>query len=70
MTESHRATAPIRDDARPAQHLPLPRIHAPTRPQRDRRPVRRPAELYEATRDEMVEAIPSLVEFLKTQVET
>ena len=25
-------------------------------------------KLYESTRDEMVEAIPSLIEFLKTQV--
>jgi protein-tyrosine-phosphatase len=27
-------------------------------------------KVYEATRDEMVEAIPSLIEFLKTQIST
>jgi len=65
MTESHRAI--IRQRARPApdhlylfrEFLPAPAVHEIGDPYGG------PLKLYESARDEMVEAIPSLVEFLK-----
>jgi protein-tyrosine-phosphatase len=68
MTESHRAMLQF-------SMTPVPRniyLFREFMPQRGHKeigdPFGGPLKLYEATRDEMVEAIPSLVEFLKTQV--
>lgn len=68
MTESHRAMLQF-------AMTPVPRniyLFREFMPQRGHKeigdPFGGPLKLYEATRDEMVEAIPSLVEFLKTQV--
>ena len=70
MTESHRAMLQF-------AMTPVPRniyLFREFMPQRGHKeigdPFGGPLKLYEATRDEMVEAIPSLVEFLKTQVKT
>jgi protein-tyrosine-phosphatase len=65
MTESHRAI--IRQRARPApdrlhlfrEFLPAPAAHEIGDPYGG------PLKLYEAARDEMVEAIPSIIEHLK-----
>ncbi len=66
MTESHRAI--IRMRARPAPaHLHLFRDFLP--PPADHEigdPYGGPLKVYEAARDEMVEAIPSVVAYLKT----
>lgn len=65
MTESHRAV--IRQRARPAPanlHLFREFMPAPA-DQEIGDPYGGPIRVYEAARDEMVEAIPSLVEFLK-----
>ena len=68
MTESHRAI--IRSRAKPVPaHLHLFREFLP--PPADKEigdPFGGPLKLYEATRDEMVEAIPSVIAFLKTLV--
>ena len=68
MTESHRAMLQF-------AMTPVPRniyLFREFMPQRGHKeigdPFGGPLKLYEATRDEMVEAIPSLVEFLKTLV--
>jgi protein-tyrosine-phosphatase len=68
MTESHRATLQFAME-------PVPRnifLFREFMPQRGFKeigdPYGGPLKLYESTRDEMVEAIPSLVEFLKTHV--
>ena len=70
MTESHRAMLQF-------AMTPVPRniyLFREFMPQRGHKeigdPFGGPLKLYEATRDEMVEAIPSLVEFLKTLVKT
>ena len=65
MTESHRAV--IRQRARPApehlymfrEFLPPPAVHEIGDPYGG------PLKLYESARDEIVEAIPSVIEFLK-----
>ena len=65
MTESHRAI--IRSRARPVpEHLYLFRefLPPPAAPEIGD-PYGGPLKLYESCRDEMVEAIPSIVEFLK-----
>ncbi len=65
MTESHRAV--IRQRARPAPanlHLFREFLPKPADPEIGD-PYGGPIRLYEATRDELVEAVPSLVEFLK-----
>lgn len=65
MTESHRAV--IQSRARPVPpHLYLFREFLPP-PARNEigDPYGGPLKLYESCRDEMVEAIPSIVEFLK-----
>src|SRR3954471_14635984 len=65
MTESHRAI--IRSRAKPVP----PRLHLfreflpPPADQEIGDPYGGPLKVYEAARDEMVEAIPSIVEFLK-----
>lgn len=66
MTESHRSI--IRQRARPApEHLYLFRefLPPPAAPEIGD-PYGGPLKLYESCRDEMVEAVPSLVAFLKT----
>jgi protein-tyrosine-phosphatase len=65
MTESHRAI--IRSRARPVpEHLYLFReFLPPPAPVEIGDPYGGPLKLYESTRDEMVEAIPSVVEFIK-----
>ncbi len=69
MTESHRAI--IRSRAKPAPaRLHLFREFLP--PPADKEigdPYGGPLKVYEAARDEMVEAIPSVLAFLKTLVE-
>ncbi len=68
MTESHRQMIQL-------QAEPVPkRVHLfrEFMPQHGHKeigdPFGGPIKLYEATRDEMVEAIPSLLEFIKTQI--
>ena len=68
MTESHRAM--IRFQAEPApKNIFLFREFMPQRGDKEiADPYGGPLKIYEAARDEMVEAIPSLVEFIKTQL--
>ncbi len=68
MTESHRSI--IRARARPApEHLYLFReLMPPPADPEIADPFGGPLKLYEACRDEMVEAIPSLLAYLKTLV--
>jgi hypothetical protein len=68
MTESHRAMIQF-------AMTPVPRnlyLFREFMPQRGLKEIGDPyggaLKLYESTRDEMVEAIPSLIEFIKTQV--
>lgn len=65
MTESHRAI--IRMRARPAPaNLHLFREFMPAAADREiGDPYGGPLKVYEAARDEMVEAVPSIIEFLK-----
>lgn len=67
MTESHRAM--IRFQAEPApKNIFLFREFMPQRGDKEiGDPYGGPLKVYEAARDEMVEAIPSLVEFIKTR---
>jgi protein-tyrosine-phosphatase len=68
MTESHRAMLQFAMTPVP-RNIYLFREFMPQRGQKEiGDPFGGPLKLYEATRDEMVEAIPSLVEFLKTRV--
>lgn len=68
MTESHRAM--IRLQAEPApKNLFLFREFMPQRGDKEiGDPYGGPLKIYEAARDEMVEAIPSLLEFIKTHL--
>jgi protein-tyrosine-phosphatase len=68
MTESHRAMIEVQADPVP-RHLYLFREFLP--PDRDREigdPYGGPLRVYESARDEMVEAMPSLVDDIKTLV--
>jgi protein-tyrosine-phosphatase len=67
MTESHRAI--VRTNGRPPpRHLHLFREFMPPGSSREiPDPYGCPLSVYEASRDEMVEAIPSLVEYLKSR---
>ena len=67
MTESHRAM--IRFQAEPPpKNIFLFREFMPQRGDKEiGDPYGGPLKVYEAARDEMVEAIPTLVEFIKTQ---
>jgi protein-tyrosine-phosphatase len=68
MTESHRAMIQLQADPAP-QHIYLFREFMPENADREiPDPFGGPLKVYELCRDEMVEAIPSLVEFLKTRV--
>lgn len=67
MTESHRAMIRLQADRTP-KHLYLFREFMPQRGDKEIcDPYGGPLKVYETARDEMVEAIPSLLEFLKTQ---
>ncbi len=65
MTDSHRAMIQVQADPIP-KHLHLFRefVNDPEKEIPD--PYGGPLRIYELARDEMVEAVPSLVEFLKT----
>jgi len=68
MTESHRAMIQLQAEP-PPKNLFLFREFMP--PRGDKQigdPFGGSLKLYESTRDEMVEAIPSLVEFIKTHL--
>jgi len=65
MTESHRAMITMLFDP-PPRHVHLFREFMPRGAAKEiADPYGGPVALYEACRDEMVEAVPSLVEFLK-----
>jgi protein-tyrosine phosphatase len=67
MTESHRAMIRVQADPVP-KNLYLFREFMPQRGDKEiGDPFGGPLRVYEAVRDEMVEAIPSLLEFIKTQ---
>ena len=67
MTESHRAMIQFQAEP-PPKNLHLFREFMPQRGDKEiGDPFGGPLRLYESTRDEMVEAIPSLVEFLKAR---
>jgi protein-tyrosine-phosphatase len=66
MTESHRAMIQLQATP-PPKHLYLFREFMPQRGDKEvPDPFGGPLKIYELCRDEMVEAIPSLVDFLKT----
>lgn len=66
MTESHRAMIELQAQP-PPKHLYLFREFLPASATREiGDPYGGPLKLYEATRDELVEAIPSLLKFLRS----
>jgi len=68
MTESHRSIIQLKAVPAP-QHLYLFREFMPAPAEREIcDPYGGPLKAYETARDEMVEAIPALVAFLKTLV--
>ncbi|MSU68944.1 MAG: low molecular weight protein arginine phosphatase [Opitutaceae bacterium] len=68
MTESHRAMIQLQAEP-PPKNLFLFREFMPQSGDKEiGDPFGGPLKLYESTRDEMVEAIPSLVEFIKTHL--
>jgi protein-tyrosine-phosphatase len=68
MTESHRAMIQFQAEP-PPQHLYLFREFMPQMGDKEiGDPFGGPLKVYETARDEMVEALPSLVEFIKTQL--
>jgi protein-tyrosine-phosphatase len=68
MTESHRAMIRFQADPAP-KNIYLFREFMPQRGDKEiADPYGGPLKVYEAARDEMVEAIPSLLEFIKTQL--
>ena len=68
MTESHRALIQLQTEPQ-AQHVFLFREFVPHNGDKEiPDPFGGPLRVYEQCRDEMVEAIPSLMEFLKTRV--
>ncbi len=70
MTESHRAMIQLQAEV-PPRNLFLFREFMPQRGDKEiADPYGGPLRVYEAARDEMVEAIPSLLEFLKTRLGT
>jgi protein-tyrosine-phosphatase len=67
MTEAHRAMIQLTHEP-PPKHLYLFREFMPREAEKEiGDPYGGPLKIYEACRDEMVEAIPSLVEFIKTR---
>ena len=67
MTESHRAMIQLQAEP-PPQHLHLFRDFLENGDKEIPDPYGGPLRIYELCRDEMVEAIPSLLEYLKTRV--
>lgn len=67
MTESHRAMIQLQADPAP-RHLHLFREFMEEGDKEIPDPYGGPLKIYEVCRDEMVEAIPSLIEYLKTRV--
>lgn len=68
MTETHRAMIQLQAD-KPPKNLFLFREFMPQRGDKEiADPYGCPLKAYESARDEMVEAIPSLIDFLKTQL--
>jgi protein-tyrosine-phosphatase len=67
MTESHRAMIQLQANPAP-KHLHLFREFMGEGDKEIPDPYGGPLKIYEVCRDEMVEAIPSLIEFLKTRV--
>ena len=68
MTESHRAMIQLQADP-PPKHIHLFREFMPDGADKEiPDPFGGPLNVYEISRDEMVEAIPSLVEYLKTRL--
>ena len=68
MTESHRAMIQLQAEP-PPKHSYLFREFMPQKGDKEiPDPFGGPLKLYELARDEMVEAIPSLLEFLKTRL--
>ncbi|HYP18333.1 MAG TPA: low molecular weight protein arginine phosphatase [Opitutus sp.] len=67
MTESHRAMIQLQAEPAP-QHVYLFREFLPQGDKEIPDPYGGPLRVYELCRDEMVEAVPSLVEFLKTRL--
>ena len=68
MTESHRAMIQLQAEP-PPKHIYLFREFMPQKGDKEiPDPFGGPLKLYELARDEMVEAIPSLLEFLTTRV--
>lgn len=68
MTESHRAMIQLQAEP-PPQHVYLFREFMPRDADKEiPDPFGGPLKVYEMARDEMVEAIPSLVEFLRTHL--
>ena len=67
MTESHRAMIQLQAEP-PPKHLHLFRDFLENGDKEIPDPYGGPLRIYELCRDEMVEAIPSLLEYLKTRV--
>jgi protein-tyrosine-phosphatase len=67
MTDSHRAMVRLMADPEP-RNLILFREFTKGGEREIADPYGCPLSVYEASRDEMVEAIPSLVQFIKSQV--
>jgi protein-tyrosine-phosphatase len=67
MTESHRAMIQLQAEP-PPQHLHLFRDFLENGDKEIPDPYGGPLKIYELCRDEMVEAIPSLLEYLKTRL--
>jgi len=68
MTESHRSTVQLRAQPVP-KHLFLYREFMPQPGDKEiADPFGGPLRIYETARDEMVEAIPSLIEFIRTRL--
>lgn len=65
MTESHRAMIQLQAEP-PPQHVYLIREFLPGADKEIPDPYGGPLKVYEQCRDEMVEAIPSIIAFLKT----
>lgn len=69
MTESHRAMIQLQADPAP-KHIYLFREFMPQQGDKEiPDPFGGPLKVYELCRDEMVEAIPSLIEFLRTHLQ-
>ena len=68
MTESHRAMIELSYDPPPKNLFLFRELMPPPADPEIPDPFGGPLKLYEACRDEMVEAIPPIIEFLKTLV--